>query len=216
MKNKLGKFLTDLKRKIKNYKNAKYIKYLVKNPNTIIDVGCYKGEFSKACLNVFKDAQVIGIEPNEEMCLSHLNKIKNIRFMCFCFALSNETNYNGDFFVNLNRKRQSSLLQNTKEITTKKINIPILRFDSLKIPINYPAILKVDCEGNDLNVLKGFGDKLNHFSLIQIEVNFKNNFEGQNSPEDIINFLNKKRFKCLNYQKIKNQNKDFGDLLFIK
>ena len=55
----------------------------------------------------------------------------------------------------------------------------------MSIEIKRPCFVKVDAEGGDLQVLEGFGKKLNEVDLIQVEFN-----EGENYKE-IMELLNK-------------------------
>ncbi len=45
------------------------------------------------------------------------------------------------------------------------------RFDSLDLDIQKPALLKIDVEGAEKQVLEGFGEKLREFDIIILEYN---------------------------------------------
>jgi len=169
---------------------------LKKDIKTIIDVGANKGEFSKAALNVFEQAKVYSFEPIPFLFKDYLLKINNERLKCFMFALSNKNSVS-KFNYNLDRKRQSSLLtpSNFNEFKIKKVKIETKRFDSLNLEIKRPCFLKIDVEGAEMLVLNGFEKNLKNIDVLQLEINFSENFNGQAKTSELIKFLEKYNFK---------------------
>lgn len=57
-----------------------------------------------------------------------------------------------------------------------------------------PALLKIDVQGFELEVLKGCHSMLNHFSYIYIECSFIELYKGQALVHEVIDFLHKRGF----------------------
>jgi hypothetical protein len=71
-----------------------------------------------------------------------------------------------------------------------------------------PDFVKIDVEGSELRVLKGWKNILNAGSTIfLIEVHGWKDPEGQKNPKDVIKFMKKFDYKPINF---------FGQKLFIK
>jgi FkbM family methyltransferase len=75
------------------------------------------------------------------------------------------------------------------KIDYDKVNVERKRFDSLDIDIKSPCLLKIDTEGSEIFVLKGFGSKLKEIDVIQLEVNFQENQKGQTKISELISYL---------------------------
>ncbi len=138
-------------------------KDLIGNARTVIDIGANEGLFIKAAKYVFPKARVYAFEPQEKF----YNIIKNMKDVtAFNFGLWDK-NEEGTFYVNKENTGASSFLKPldnyTKYISGKdKISETKLqkkRFDKLEIPIMRPCFVKIDVEGAEEKVLKGFGDK---------------------------------------------------------
>jgi len=163
---------------------------------TVIDVGANKGEFSLATLKIFRNAKIYAFEPIPNLINNYLSKTKDNKIIFFEIGLS-DRNSISLFNYNIDRKRKSSLLEEIGESKSriKKIKIKIKRFDSLGIIFEKPCFLKIDVECAELFVLKGFGQKLNKIDIIQIEVNFSNNFKNQAKISELLKLLEKYNFK---------------------
>jgi len=138
---------------------------------TVIDVGANRGEYSKAARRIFPHANIIAFEPTPNLfeCPVHPDK----RYLSFFnIGLLNENNDSKDFFYNPKRKKKSSFIDKKEQTITLKVKTR--RFDSLKIPIERPCLLKLDTEGTEFRALEGFGERLKEVDAIQIEVGREN------------------------------------------
>jgi hypothetical protein len=73
-------------------------------------------------------------------------------------------------------------------------------------------LAKIDVEGFALQVLKGFGDKLNNFKALQIELEVKQVWSEQSFYQDVVDYLNKFNFIILDEIDLDGIQKD---VLFI-
>jgi FkbM family methyltransferase len=92
-------------------------------------------------------------------------------------------------------------------------DIDIVRFDSLDIDMEKYNILFSDTQGYELEVLLGFGDKLNSIDAIYVEYIDSELYESNASSIDIITYLNKFKFEPL---KMLHESNGWGNLIFVK
>lgn len=173
-------------------------KDLIGNAKTIIDIGANEGLFIKAAKYIFPKAKIYAFEPQTRF-YSIIKKIKNVT--AFNFGLWDKEG-ESIFYVNRENTGASSFLKPlknyTKYIGTKdkllEVRLQRKRFDKLKIPIERPCFVKIDVEGAETNVLRGFGSRLKEVDVLQIEWFFKNFHENQTKLGNLIPLLEKYGF----------------------
>lgn len=153
---------------------------LYKNYNTVIDVGANKGELSKISSKYFPKAILYSFEP--------IPKIFKGPGRFFEIALSDKVS-ESSFYICLDNNEKSSFSESDSVKNKKEIKVKSIRFDSLNLEIKRPCLLKVDTEGHEYNVLKGFGDKLKEVDVIILEYLHKNFYNNQSKLSDIIKLL---------------------------
>lgn len=159
---------------------------LQEDPKTVIDVGFHTGQLTKSCLLHFPSCYVYGFDPQ----VMEIDVKGNFKFYPIGLGLKNEDK---DFYVS-KFKGSSSFLEFTEEHPQKIkggeiVSVPIKRFDSLDIKIERPCYVKIDVEGYEYEVLKGFGDKLKEVDIIQIEVFFHSILKNQEPFWKIVKLL---------------------------
>lgn len=188
---------------------------------TVIDVGANVGKFSKAVRYFFPDSYIIAFEPIPQL-FNNLNNVGINKILSF--ALSDEDKDNVEFKYNRNKDSTSTFMKldkDNREINNEAfeiIKVNQKRFDSLNLPIQRPCFLKIDTEGYEFKVLEGFGQRLNEIDVIQIEVNFQDNFEGQRPVSELIAYLEKFGFKSFvqRSKRFDNGKLNRCELFFIK
>jgi len=158
-------------------------KDLIGNVKTVIDIGANEGTFIKATKYVFPKAKIYAFEPLTQP-YNRIKKIVNVT--AFNFGLWDKEE-ESIFYINKEKSGASSFLKPldnyTRYISSKdkmsEVRLQKKRFDKLKIPIARPCFVKIDVEGAETNVLKGFGDKLKEVDVLQIEWFFKDFHENQ-------------------------------------
>ena len=141
-------------------------------PRTIIDVGANQSQMTRLLLLLAAPGvQVLSFEP-----IPTLNPIGQR----FTQALS-DTDGTADFFIPGETDDELGTLYpdfaNHRERGSRKIRVETARFDTLVargiVPwkeLKHPILLKLDTEGHELKVLKGFGDYLRDVDYVLTEV----------------------------------------------
>lgn len=201
------------------------IKDFMPQIKTILDVGAGTGYFTKACSFIFPKAEIHAFEPVKK-CYEELRKSDYPNTKVYNFGLWNE---NDEILFNINHNGTgvSSFLKRTKlhektfnvKLEEVEVKTIVKRFDDLDIKIKRPCLLKIDTEGADFRVLKGFGKRLNEVDLIQIEWLFEKYYEGTDKLSEVISYLEGYGFNSF-IQKAVQISDDkrllYCDLIFMK
>jgi FkbM family methyltransferase len=158
--------------------------------NNVVDVGAYLGNHSVYFSNYFKG--VVSFEPNPysyDLLKINTKQKKNIKI--YNFGLSNK-NSTEDFYNYEFNHGGSSVIKN-KKIPHTKHRAKFYSFDKLNLKKKIDLI-KIDVEGNELNVLKGMKGTIQKSSpIILFETQKKEIFNGTSA---VINYL-----KSIEYNK---------------
>ncbi len=174
------------------------------NIKTIIDVGANTGQFSSAIYCFLPKAHIYAFEPLPdcyEILRRRLSRCKT--FTAFCIAIGEK---NGEVtFRRSSFSKASSVLPMAKlhkqafpwSQGESELKVPQYRLDeSLKdIHIKQNALLKIDVQGYELQVLKGAERILHQISLVLVETSFQPLYEGQCSFEQVYDFMKTHGFK---------------------
>ena len=195
----------------------------------IMDIGCHEGDYSVLLKNVFKNCYIHAFEPN--ILLKPKIKMKNVlknNFKINYIAVSDidgyidmiidneiskistgsQINYNSKTYKIkeiLYSSNKSKDQKNRKKIKSTKIDTYIeknnLKFD----------FVKIDVEGLELKVLKGFQKNISKTKFIMVEYHKDNLYENLKS-EDVDIFLKQNNFELVS--SIKFPLMDWEDRLY--
>lgn len=171
-----------------NFLKAKRI--FKKKFNTILDVGSNQGETIEV-YNLFGDTEDIhSFEPQKKL---HkfllLAKTKIHPYGLWDETKELELTRFGTDTGAATILKPKELMANGRE-PVKEI-VPLKRFDSLNIKIRRPCFLKIDVEGGEINVLRGFGKRLKEIDIIQLEYSFQDFVEEKTKLHKLIKVLSK-------------------------
>ena len=193
------------------HKSIFLIKY-----RTIIDIGSNIGQFSLAAKYYIPNVKIFAFEP----LLSASQKYNNLfskekKIQLFNLAIGSKVQKK-NFYIS-NKEDSSSLLPiGSNQINnypdtflkSKKITKVAPLSKVLKIEeIDNPALLKIDVQGYELEVLKGCKKIINKFDYIYCECSFIELYCGQPLVGQIINCLGKNNFKLINIKNISYDSK---------
>ena len=206
-KNKTSYFLLK-KCEFGDHKELETIKkFSNKNKILFIDCGCNYGFYSFYAASLSKKNLIISIEASKETSKEFrknlkLNNFGNVRFENS--AISNSDNDYILFNESKNDWESSHIHNKFHSYSVSKVHT--IKIDTLIKSINFNdflTIIKLDVEGNEMNVLKGatnFIEKTSPFIIIEIS---KYIFENKNNIEYLKNFLLNYEYSMYNLSKKK-------------
>ncbi len=169
---------------------SKFLKKICnENPELCIDIGANIGNYSKFILNN-SNSRVIAFEPipTSYKKLTILKKKYPKRFFNYKFAIG-EKNQNGKIYFDKKNLHWSTLSENVRKINYLKnlnnsINCKVKTLDSFlttikNIKIKRLDLIKIDTEGNELEVLLGAKKTIKRYKpkYIQLEYNWHHLFK---------------------------------------
>lgn len=143
-------------------------------PQSVVDIGANRGQFALLCRNLFPDIPIFSFEPLPEAAKTFRAVFRgDPKTRLFECAIGAEPG-TGEIHVSkeddssslLPITRQAEFFPGTDEKETRKIVIK--RLDGLldETDLVQPALLKIDVQGYELEVLKGCGDLLEAFAYV--------------------------------------------------
>lgn len=170
---------------------------------TIVDVGANRGQFSLAARHFFPEAEITAFEPLAGPATTwRVVFADDARASLVGVALGPVS---GDALLNVSGRDDSSsllpitaeqegLFPGTAQVGTEAVRVARL-VDHLPVAeIQVPALLKIDVQGFELQVLAGCEDVLSRFDLIYAECSFIELYEGQALADEVIAWLRHRGF----------------------
>lgn len=169
------------------------------NPKTVIDVGVGYGTYP--LYGAFPNAEFILVEPVEEY-KSAIDKILAKYQGRVHYKAVGHENGTIDLQVDLSSLQLSSQFKRTALTERPGHRIELRKVELAKLDtivgtpsqIQRPLILKVDTEGNELNVLRGAEEVLKRTDFVILEASISQRFEGSYEFGDLFNFLSCRGF----------------------
>lgn len=159
---------------------------------TVIDVGASRGQFALFATVSFPQARILSFEPLDEP-LADLRRVTGVRVISCQTAIGAET---GTVAINVSRQDDSSsvlgigeqqqrIFPGTEAVERREIPITTLD-EAVDLPLARPALLKIDVQGLELEVLKGASATLAEIDEALIECSFTELYEGQAMADEVI------------------------------
>lgn len=172
-------------------------KVLLKDDN-FVDVGAHVGYFTILASELVLGGKVVAFEPEEENYEALSDNIEAngyVNTTAFQACVGDKCE-DVELFVNLDNDGGHSLFDpgyhvlNTRTRKNERIKqtVPMVTLDSC---IGFaPKVIKIDCEGAELMVLKGAEEIIkNHSPIIIMEINFSALNEAGTSPAEVEEYL---------------------------
>ncbi len=143
----------------------------------IFDVGANKGDYSLECVKFVKNSEIYAFEPSKKAFEIFKKNLKNTKVQSYNFGFG-EKEKEGTLFYDDEGTALASLynrkLDYRKIYFTKKKKIKIKTIDSFckENSIDKIDLLKIDVEGNELNVLKGAKKMIKDKKIKKIQFEF--------------------------------------------
>ena len=214
---------------LSNFHHRRILKYLCRlDIEKIIDIGAHRGEFLEKMLKIERVNFFYAFEPQKKIFNELSEKFSNNKKVTlYNFAMDKEIT-NKKLKIN-----KLSMTSSLAEINEKSFYLKIKNFltfsksnfeDEYEIQTNtvdkifenislQKALLKIDVEGFEMNVIEGSQMKLKEIPFILLENQFGNHYKNNNF-KDIINILLKQNFEI--YKKFIFPTLHYQDILFKK
>lgn len=162
---------------------------------TIVDVGGNVGQFSLLARALHPTARIFAFEPLPDAAARYRQVFADdARVQLFEAAIAPDA---GTATMHVSASadsssllpisdRQSELFPGTQEVGVTDVEAgPLAQFVSAR-EIAAPALLKIDVQGFELEVLRGAGELLTAFEHVYVEASFEALYEGQALADDVI------------------------------
>jgi len=162
----------------------------------VVDVGANKGQFALAIRQRFPETYILSFEPLVEPASLYRVLFRNDDRVRLVEAAIGVEACEAEIHVSA-RDDSSSLLPitaqqslffpGTAEIGVRKVQI--IRLEDAIEFLHEPALLKIDVQGYEMQVLEGCGDYLYRFTWVYVECSFVELYEGQALADAVISWL---------------------------
>jgi len=166
---------------------------------TVIDVGAFRGDFARACLARWRDVRVLSFEPLEPAPRALAGHRR--RWAWYSVALGNRV---GRVEINRNEFIPSSSILPMAELHreafpytkgSERAEVGMALLDEFYEHVSTPALLKVDVQGYELEVLKGATEVLMQVETVVAEVSHEELYEGAPTFSQLDEFLGRYGFE---------------------
>jgi FkbM family methyltransferase len=173
------------------------------NVHTVVDVGANVGQFSLLAWSLFPAANIFAFEPQPGPARAFARTFSRIPTVTLFESAIGK--HSGNVRMHVSRRHDSSSLlpisrrmvdifPGTEELAM--IDVPIAELDCFldRGKITGSALLKIDVQGSELEVLSGCEALLNSFSYVYIELSFVELYSGQALCHEVIRYLDERDF----------------------
>ena len=178
---------------------------------TVVDIGANRGQFALIASVHAPKAQIHSFEPLEEA-----NEVFRLVFQeqpnvvlhkhaigsALAEALLHVSRADDSSSLLPISDLQVSIFPGTEERSVRAVEVKPLAETLNKAMLHPPALLKIDVQGYELEVLKGCADLLTSFNYLLIEGSYVELYEGQALVDEIIQYLDLAGFEFVERQNL--------------
>lgn len=185
-------------------------------PRTIVDVGAFEGNWSKLAKQIWPSSCLFMIEPNLEKKERLLAVAKDLGTDLFCELLGSVDGQEVQFYV---MGSGSSIMAERSEVPRRVETRRLRTLDSLLKDVQPPALLKIDAQGYELQILTGAARILPNFEAVLLEVAIIEINEGAPLLHEVVAFMKARGFVAYDILEIHRRPLDKAlnqvDIVFI-
>jgi len=172
------------------------------HPSSVVDIGANRGQFALLCRGIYPEVEIFSFEPlpNAVKVFRELFEGDN-RVHLFPYAIgknsgTTEIHVSGrdDSSSLLPITHQADVFPGTEEMETQQVEVQPLSAFTEQLCLEPPALMKIDVQGYELEVLRGSGELLREFSYIYVECSFEELYSGQPLANEVIDYLHQAGF----------------------
>jgi FkbM family methyltransferase len=160
--------------------------------DTVLDVGAFRGDFAVACLEAWPECVVHSFEPLEPEPARCKAEGRWTWWAAAIGAQSERVTINRNEFIPSSSVLPMAELHREAFPYTRKtepVEVGMARLDEFVDLVQSAALLKIDVQGYELEVLRGAGDVLTLCGAVVLEVSHEVLYEGAPSYEQIDTLL---------------------------
>ena len=189
IKDKLkGHFINNLS--IPNFdKSMKRLKEFGYEPKTIFDIGAYKGEFARFCLELWGDVNVVCFEPLTEKAADLQKWAENEKRVSVIHGLLGDENREK---VKFNESETASSVldeHHSKDFKTTYHKMRTLDACIREFGLDAPNLVKIDTQGFEYQIISGLLGNLEKVDIIIAELNHLDLHKEVRLAEEVIGLL---------------------------
>lgn len=163
-------------------------------PATVIDVGANKGQFSYFAATRWPNATILAFEPLPRPAAKYRSVLdpRATLFTCALGAVEGRLDMHvasrddSSSLLSLG-DRQKSLFR-MEEVAT--VPVEVHRLDTVLVGlVTAPALLKIDVQGYEYEVIQGLGDLIRNIEWIYVETSFVELYSGQRLHHEVAALL---------------------------
>ena len=177
-------------------------------PETVVDVGVATD--TEELYKWFKESRFIFVEPLEEFEPNLQSLISKYNGN---YVLGAAGSYDGEIEIAVTADLGGTSMYEHKKSNDEQLQtelgmpltvprkVPVYKLDTIwnALEATGPAILKVDVQGAELEVLRGAENCLDNFEIVVVEVGLVETYQGQPLFDDFIAFMYGKGFKVIDF-----------------
>ena len=185
-----------------------------------VDGGAATGEWTLAFKKLYRDAQVLCIEPRDSAQADLQALSKKLSGIHIAQTLVGDKE--GEISFNESEDQSSVLAHSSGKTFGTPKTIAMTTLDKLvtarSLPL--PDLIKLDLQGAELMCLRGAAKCLEHAQAVILEVNFIPLYKDSPLAADVMAFMAERGFRCYDILSLWHRPLDgalaFGDMVFIK
>lgn len=184
--------------KKREHYSTDYMKEIIKENDTIIDIGANSGYYALLESQLANRGEVYAIEPvpkNMQLLKKNieLNDYKNIQV--FPLAIGGE-NGEGKMYL-YDKGNLCSFTKNIQNKPTGKVTIPIMTLDRFveKCAFAYPTLIRMDVEGYEYEIIKGMANILKSNKPLILFIELHPFMMSKDDMKNLIDTLKRNNFK---------------------